>query len=271
VLTSLYAFGSSDRQPTGRLIKASDGQIYGTTGSSGPNTAGFVFRISTNGVLTKLASVNLTYGGRPWSGVVEARDGNFYGSAVNISDYGEPRAGGVFRMTPSGALSSVVQFGGTNGSGPSELLQASDGNFYGTTYFGTQGYGTGYGTVFKLTPGGTLTTLVSFNGTNGSHPWAGLVQGKDGHLYGTTDAGGNGFGTVFRIIMPVPLEVKPSASQLVLSWASNTVGWVLQSTPNLSPTPAWADCTNLPLVNEGRCVLTFSAATNTQFYRLRLR
>jgi uncharacterized repeat protein (TIGR03803 family) len=90
------------------------------------------------------------------------------------------------------------------------LVQGSDGNFYGTTaggngYWLNDGYG-GYGTVFQVTPAGTLTTLGSFNGAYGQNPAGGLVQGSDGYFYGVTAYGGNqslnggyGFGEVFKI------------------------------------------------------------------------
>jgi uncharacterized repeat protein (TIGR03803 family) len=77
------------------------------------------------------------------------------------------------------------------------LIQASDGNFYGTTSSGGAGGG---GTVFRMTPSGSLKTLYSFSyDTNGGKPWAPLFQATDGELYGTTSAGGYGYGTVFRI------------------------------------------------------------------------
>ena len=80
-------------------------------------------------------------------------------------------------------------------------MQGSDGNFYGTTL---DSGADDSGTVFKMTPGGTLTTLYSFcvqtNCTDGSEPSAGLVQGTDGNFYGTTGYGGaDGLGTVFKI------------------------------------------------------------------------
>jgi uncharacterized repeat protein (TIGR03803 family) len=84
----------------------------------------------------------------------------------------------------------------------SGLVQASDGNFYGTTYYGGDH---GLGSVFRLTPAGILTTLVSFNNTNGANPQAELIQAADGNLYGVTDGGGTndialgGDGTIFRI------------------------------------------------------------------------
>src|SRR6185437_8381631 len=79
----------------------------------------------------------------------------------------------------------------------SPLVQGTDGNFYGTTVLGggtqptisTVGPG-GWGTVFRMTPAGMLTTLASFNGTNGHSPAGGLVQGDDGDFYGVTTEGG---------------------------------------------------------------------------------
>jgi uncharacterized repeat protein (TIGR03803 family) len=105
---------------------------------------------------------------------------------------------------PSSAYPEVVQFISVSSSSvPPEypaaaLVQGNDGNFYGTTASG--GTKANNGTVYQMTPAGMLTTLVSFNGTNGSYPAAGLVQGSDGNFYGTTVSGGaGGLGTVFRV------------------------------------------------------------------------
>ena len=78
------------------------------------------------------------------------------------------------------------------------LVQGSDSNFYGTTF---QGGTNGFGTVFRISSAGTLTTLYQFEGTaSGGYPGAGLVQGSDGNFYGTDSYGGDyGDGTVFRI------------------------------------------------------------------------
>src|ERR1022692_3309686 len=95
------------------------------------------------------------------------------------------------------------QSGCPDGEAPSgALVQATNGDFYGTTPSG--GANGGYGTVFKITQGGTLTTLYSFcsqtNCTDGDGPIAGLVQAANGDFFGTTFSGGaNGYGTVFKI------------------------------------------------------------------------
>lgn len=96
-------------------------------------------------------------------------------------------------------LSGLYAFTSATNSGENPywpLVQAGDGNFYGTTAYGGQ-YGNG--TVFRMTPGGTVTFPVSFNGTNGGTPYAGLTLGQDGNLYGTTAFGGAGNGTVFQM------------------------------------------------------------------------
>jgi uncharacterized repeat protein (TIGR03803 family) len=92
----------------------------------------------------------------------------------------------------------LYSFSGDDGANPhGTLVQGSDGNFYGTTSFGGA---SNDGTVFQITPAGSLTTLYSFSGGDGSHPFAGLVQGGDGDFYGTTFRGGAGnSGTVFKL------------------------------------------------------------------------
>jgi uncharacterized repeat protein (TIGR03803 family) len=174
--TVLYQFDGSHGSPTAGLVQGSDGSFYGTTymGSSG---YGGVFKITPSGTLTTL-----------------------YTFVGNAGTYG---AGTIFKITPSGALTTLHSFAWSDGAYPfAGLVQGSDGNFYGTTYWGgVYSPGTGNaGTVFRITPSGTLTTLCSFSGSNGNYPWATLVQGIDGSFYGTTEQGGasNG-GTVFKI------------------------------------------------------------------------
>jgi uncharacterized repeat protein (TIGR03803 family) len=106
--------------------------------------------------------------------------------------------GTIYKITLSGVLTTLHNFSGVVFFGPSGLVQATDGKFFGTTESGGTDY---YGTVFSMNPGGKLTLLHSFDGTDGQAPFAGLVQGTDGRLYGTTShEGANGFGgTVFSI------------------------------------------------------------------------
>jgi uncharacterized repeat protein (TIGR03803 family) len=110
--------------------------------------------------------------------------------------------GTVFKLSPSGTLTTLHSFDGTDGSEPlAGVVQAGNGSFYGTTYSGGL---KGDGTVFEVTSGGTFTTLDSFCSqtkcTDGQNPFAVLILGTDGNLYGTTLAGGaHGDGTVFKI------------------------------------------------------------------------
>ncbi len=144
-------------------------------------------------ILTTLHAFDGPDGLEPYAGLIQATDGNFYGT----TSYGGPSArssfGTIFKITLSGTLTTLHVFDYTDGEAPNAgLIQATDGNFYGTTSEGGVG---GYaGTVFKITPSGTLTTLYRFcsqtNCTDGQLPDAGLIQATDGNFYGTTYAGG---------------------------------------------------------------------------------
>ena len=131
---------------------------------------------------------------------MQASDSNFYGT-TELG--GQNDEGTVFKITPTGGFTTFYNFAGTDGSAAAcGLIQASDGDLYGTTYEGgvNNACPNGCGTVFKLSLDGTLTTLHSFDGTDGANPIAGLIQATDGSFYGTTYGGGSeGWGTVFQI------------------------------------------------------------------------
>jgi uncharacterized repeat protein (TIGR03803 family) len=218
-LTTLYSFCSQTNctdgdQPEAGLVQAVDGNFYGTTAAGGASDdceggCGTVFRITPSGALTTLHSFAQTDGAVPSAGLIQALDGDFYGTTSqggdNTADC-ELGCGTVFRITASGMLETVHSFcsesGCADGRSPiAGLIQATDGNLYGTTFLGGA---SGGGTVFRITPSGTLTTLYSFcsqsDCRDGSAPQAGLVQATDGNLYGTTVEGGAfGKGTVFSI------------------------------------------------------------------------
>jgi uncharacterized repeat protein (TIGR03803 family) len=183
------------------LVQGSDGSLYGTAVGGGTNGEGTVFKITTSGTLTTLHSFAITDGAAPSGTLVKASDGNFYGTTY---EGGASNAGTVFKMTPSGTLTTLYSFCSqlscADGRVPyAGLVQASDGNFYGTTYEG--GGATDYGTVFAITPSGTLTTLHIFTGADGAYPYAGLIQTANGNFYGATKAGGtNNAGTVFSLV-----------------------------------------------------------------------
>ena len=145
----------------------------------------------------------------PFSGLVtlvQGTDGGLYGTTDNLGD----GPGTVFRLGTNGTLTTVYKFCSlpncADGDLPiSGVIVGTDGNLYGVTY---EGGANDYGTVFRLTLSGSLTTLYSFCNltgcTDGRNPYGGLVEGSDGNLYGTTAAGGTseggtGAGTIFKI------------------------------------------------------------------------
>ena len=227
-LTTLYSFcsqsGCRDGFGPSGLVQATNGDFYGTTGGSvpatitGAGTYGTVFKITASAALTTLyrfcKQTGCPDGAHPGAGLVEAANGDFFGTTMlggaNCAPSG---CGTVFKITPSGTLTTLYSFCSQSGCADGErpqaaLIQGTDGNLYGTTYGGGA---SGGGTVFKITPTGMLTTLFTFCGlgvfgcTDGETPLAGLVQATNGDFYGTTGNGGasnkcyNGCGTIFNL------------------------------------------------------------------------
>jgi uncharacterized repeat protein (TIGR03803 family) len=202
VITLLYSFtgGNDGGSSYAGLVQASDGYLYGTAYSGGTYGYGTVFQISTNGVFTSLYSfTGADDGGNPAAGLIQASDGNLYGTALGGEFYGT-----VYRITTSGEFSLVYSFtGADDGAYPQgALVQASDGWLYGTA---NQGGINGDGTVFRVSTNGACDALFSFNHTDGAYPAGALIQAPDGYLYGSASAGGarydsgDGYGIVFRI------------------------------------------------------------------------
>jgi len=203
-LSTLVSLGGTNGgSPHGQLVAGPDGSLYGTTTIQGLNNSGTVFRMTTNGVFTTLISFNGANGSFPQDGLTLGQDGNFYGTTANG---GSHVAGTVFRMTPTGTLTTLFSFNNTNGANPlGGVIQGDDGALYGTTGFG--GTNLSFGTIFKLTTNGVLTTLFNFHFTDGEQPISKMTFGPDGSLYGTTgfggsivnDPNGTGLGTIFRL------------------------------------------------------------------------
>jgi uncharacterized repeat protein (TIGR03803 family) len=207
VLHSFSAAPGDGAEPWyGSLLLAGDGNFYGLTYLGGAHDGGTAFKMTPAGVETVLWSFgNGNDGSAPYDSLIQASDGNFYGT-TNLG--GLYQRGTVFKLTPAGVETVLWSFGKVNdGDNPyGSLIQASDGNFYGMTYIG--GMYSGYvggiyrgGTVFKITPAGVETVLWSFgNGNDGNMPYGNLIIGSDGSFYGMTYAGGaNGEGIIFKI------------------------------------------------------------------------
>ena len=215
-LTTLYNFCAKanciDGADVGAIIQGSDGNFYGTTQTGGIfcRACGTIFKISPTGMLNTLYSFDGSNGTpSPLQGLVQGRDGDFYGTTPDGGtpcSYDSGGCGTIFKVTPKGALTVLHNFTGTGaeGAGPSgTLIQAADGNFYGTAAFGGNGTGCSFdecGTVYKMTPQGSFTTLADLNYGEGQGP-VGLIQATDGNFYGTSEFGGSNCdcGSIFEV------------------------------------------------------------------------
>jgi uncharacterized repeat protein (TIGR03803 family) len=206
-----YSFdGANGNGPLAGLVQAANGEFYGVAGG-GANGYGTVFKFTPKAGLTTLHDFNGTDGNGPTGTLIQATDGNFYGTTEGG---GPVNLGAIFRITPSGKLTTLYTFtGGADGAVPvAGLIQATDGNLYGTTW-GDAYDNLNEGTIFKITLSGKLTTLFSFDTTNGANPQGGLVQGADGNFYGTTEEGGtSNYGTVFKMTPKGKLTILHSFS-----------------------------------------------------------
>lgn len=203
--------------PSCTLISDAAGNLYGTTTGGGTNPEGgvaFQLTPATKGQWTETVVHNFGLGDDgliPLAGLIFDAAGNLYGTTGG----GGPSFGGVvFELSPgNGTWSEKVLHGFNDKDGEtvySGLIFDASGNLYGTTLdggaSGTACGGRGCGAVFQLRPGAkgrwTEKVLHSFkaNGKDGNNPYAGLIFGMDGNLYGTTSSGGtNNAGTLFEI------------------------------------------------------------------------
>lgn len=201
VFTTIAHFqGDNGSNPLG-LVRAGDGNFYGITGSGriGP---GVIFRLTPNGQIQPIVQLNgETQGYSPEDELILGRDGNLYGTTSGGGANGQG-FGTVFRVTTEGKLTTLAVFDRKNGSSPQRpLIQAQDGNFYGTTYMSGDHQ---QGTVFRLTPAGELTTLIHFKVDR--FPGAlDLIQDQSGKFYVThgkfygTQYMADGAATIFRL------------------------------------------------------------------------
>jgi len=202
-----FTSGADAQNPVDGVIQGSDGMLYGTANIGGADGRGAVFKISTNGAVYQVVRSfqNSTNDGQiPYGGVIEAADGFLYGTTTAGGTNGGH--GVLFKLSRNGLQYEVLHhFGGDaqDGRQPyASLLEGSDGDLYGTTLFGGTN---GFGTIFKLHPDGSgYAVLRQFVGgaDDGRGPFAELIEGADGALYGTTRFGGGvgtGVGAVFKM------------------------------------------------------------------------
>ncbi len=205
--TILHEFtGESDGgAPVSAPMQASDGNLYGNTSFSSVS-AGTIYKFSPlSGTFTTIFSFapDGSQGKQMAAPLIQASDNNLYGTTAfgGISD-----AGTIFKLSTSGSLLVSYSFpGGAGGALPlAPLIQATDGNFYGITFYGGTITGeckNGCGTIFKMSHG-VVSILYSFTGTvaDGEYPEAGLTEGTDGNLYGSTIKGGKSqLGTIYQV------------------------------------------------------------------------
>jgi uncharacterized repeat protein (TIGR03803 family) len=192
VYTDVFDFnGTNGSEPLGNLIVGHDGNLYGTTSTGGTGNAGTLFRISTAGVFTSLYS--FSNGEKPSGGLVEDADSNFYGTTA----YGGANGlGELFQYSNAAELNVLYSCTAADCARPvGGLVQASDGNGYGTSFAG----GNGNGTIFKFEIGSGITVMHSFGGSDGASPLGALLETYNG-LWGTTHAGGAfGDGVLFLL------------------------------------------------------------------------
>lgn len=183
--TALYKF--HDGGTDSALLLDDAGNLYGTVPTDKDDRKGYVFRLSQDGILTKLHRFRGADGANPSAALIADGESNLYGTTSDT----------VYKLTPKNKMKVLHTFvGGSDGTYPlDELLRDGEGNLYGTTYSGGIssgcGAGQGCGTVFKITSNGGYSVLYRFIGTSdGGNPMGGLVRDKDGNLYGTTLIGG---------------------------------------------------------------------------------
>lgn len=276
--STLYSFtGGSDGASPRASLSSWDGTLYGAAFGGGDSGSGSIFSVHPDGTeFMNLYSFAATSGlgttnndgANPWASLFAFANG-LCGTTSSGGRYGN---GTVFKANIDGTgFTTLHNFFGNNsdGSNPIAALVLSNTTLYGTTRSGGTG---GSGIVFVMPADGTgFTTLHNFIGSDGANPWAGLILSEN-VLYGTTKNGGNyGNGTVFSISLtamsqPV-LTINPGGTNVVLSWATNLSGFILQSSTSLFP-PFWTTNLPAPVVINGNYTVTNPVSGSQQFFRL---
>jgi uncharacterized repeat protein (TIGR03803 family) len=196
------------------LLQGKDGNLYGTLTQGGDLSvfhgrgAGTAFKLTPDRTFTVLVTFDTSNGTSP-SGLIDGKDGFFYSTTSAGGDLSLNNGNGngtVFRLSPEGTLTTLAVFNEETGPYPGGLVLGSDGNFYGKTS-GVNAYafgGNNYGSFFRMSPDGRVTTLYRFKAGSEAYPLSRLIEGSDGNFYGTTEGaasngGESGLGIVYAI------------------------------------------------------------------------
>jgi uncharacterized repeat protein (TIGR03803 family) len=209
-LQTVYSFASATgTYPLAGLTRGVDGNFYGVAEEGGGAGAGDVFKLTPPNTVTELQYFVASNGEEPVAALTQGTDGQFYGT----TPYGGPKSNGgvIFKISSAGPLTVLFGFNQYSTATPiGQLVQGSDGDFYGST----SGYNAepprNTGTIFKVTSTGKLTTLYTFSGPDGDHPVGGLVEGLDGVI----STG------------PLLLEASPQIAMAAVARFSKSAHWV---------------------------------------------
>lgn len=201
--------------PQNPVVAHPNGSLYGLTLSGGVNDQGTLYQVNPDNSLISIASFNDNGPRQPQGGLTLAADGKLYGST---SLGGDSDNGTIIQLDPqSNQWSEVDAFTGTNGANPrGPLILGTDGYLYGITTSGADGFGS----AFRIFPGQSIETLVTFTEENGGRPTSGPYEWRtgtfatgglnasiNGKIYGVSPSGGSkGGGVVFSISLDLPYE-----------------------------------------------------------------
>lgn len=206
-VTVLHSFDYADGQyPQGRLLYGSDGRLYGSTYAGGLAGYGTVFAVGKDKTHTVLHAFDGNDGNSLDSGLLQAASGALFGTTPQgstcVGSLCTGFGGTVFTLASDGSSFATLRrftgSGGPEGWQPGALVDGGDGFFYGTT---RTGGASNMGTVFRVSPDGSLGTLFHFNAATGSYPDRLLTRGSDGFFYGALRYGPGGLdsGALFRV------------------------------------------------------------------------
>jgi uncharacterized repeat protein (TIGR03803 family) len=190
----VYNFMSTWSNCFSGLTIGSDGNFYGTCFST-PGGNGSIFQVTPAGGFTDKHDFTGEYGDtEPEYAPIQGTDGNFYG----VTGDNPYTCGNVYQLTSAGVYKNLHTFSGSDCGPASSLFQASDGNLYGTLYNCT--LSASLGCVYKISTAGVFKEIYGFASATGYSPCTGVIQGKDGKLYGATnDGAANGFGNIYKL------------------------------------------------------------------------